>query len=353
MKMEKRKLILGSILIVFFCIVIGYKAYLEKEELKTRDLQLVLSLEDKVEENSVWCGTFNLIWNDLKNDLAKQEIVFSPQLEIVENLNKGTFTTKELSDKSYYKVLDKLSLELKEKIEKEIKEKFQETSDILNDFDWENVGDEDYFLYAMLKKEFEFPYAFTELQRDNFGYTKNVEYFGIDATTASDVRSQVTVLYYNDNENFAICLETKNEDEVYITRGHNEATFLEIYHRMQEESNLYKDSRTFAEEDTLKIPNLKFKTKKEFTELENKDFSFYNGKRYYIKKALQTVEFELDKKGGKVKSEAGMSATQFSAIENNNPRDFLVNGPFVLFLKEKDKNLPYLAMQVEDIEKFI
>ncbi len=159
MKMEKRKLILGSILIVFFCIVIGYKAYFEKEGLRARDLQLVLSLEDKVEENSVWCGTFNLIWNDLKNDLAKQEIVFTPQLEIVENLNKGTFTTNELSDKSYYKVLDKPSLELKKKIEKEIKEKFQETSDILENFDWENAGDEDYFLYAMLKKEFEFPYV--------------------------------------------------------------------------------------------------------------------------------------------------------------------------------------------------
>ncbi len=148
-------------------------------------------------------------------------------------------------------------------------------------------------------------------------------------------------------------METKNEDEVYITRGLDEKTFLEIYNRMQEESNFYKDSKTFAEEDTLKIPNLKFKTKKEFTELENKDFSFYNGKRYYIKKALQTVEFELDKKGGKVKSEAGMSVNKCSAIENNNPRECLVNGPFVLFLKEKEKNLPYLAMQVEDIEKFI
>ena len=43
----------------------------------------VLSLEDKIQENTIWCGTFQLIWNDLKNDLAKQDIVFNPQLKVV------------------------------------------------------------------------------------------------------------------------------------------------------------------------------------------------------------------------------------------------------------------------------
>ncbi len=41
-----------------------------------------------------WCGTFNLIWNDLKNELAKKDIEFTPQLDVVRNLNKGTFNTE-------------------------------------------------------------------------------------------------------------------------------------------------------------------------------------------------------------------------------------------------------------------
>ena len=128
------------------------------------NFNVVPSLEDEITENTTWCGTFNLIWNDLKNDIAKQDIVFENQPEIVNNLNKGTFNTSYLSDKSYYKVYGTPSIELKQRIENAIKEKFNETSDILNDFDWENRGPRDYFLYAMLKKEFEFPKVFTKLK---------------------------------------------------------------------------------------------------------------------------------------------------------------------------------------------
>jgi hypothetical protein len=36
------------------------------------------------------------------NEVIKQDVVFSPQLKIVENLNKQTFTNEELSPDSYY-----------------------------------------------------------------------------------------------------------------------------------------------------------------------------------------------------------------------------------------------------------
>jgi hypothetical protein len=35
-------------------------------------------------------------------EVVKKDVVFNPQLKIVENLNKQTFTEKELSSKSYY-----------------------------------------------------------------------------------------------------------------------------------------------------------------------------------------------------------------------------------------------------------
>ena len=39
-----------------------------------QSLTTVLTLEDEIQNDSIWCGTFQLIWNDLKNDLAKQDI---------------------------------------------------------------------------------------------------------------------------------------------------------------------------------------------------------------------------------------------------------------------------------------
>ena len=314
----------------------------------TEGTDVILSLEDTITNNSVWCGTFNLIWNDLKNDLAKQDIVFSPQLEVVENLNKSTFTTDELSEDSYYKKYGTPSIELKEEIENAIKEKFNETSDILDDFNWNDTGSKDYFLYAMLKKEFEFPKEFTELENGNFGNYSNVKYFGIDNTTSDEVRNQVEVLYYNSKYDFAIKLITKGNDEVIISRGNNENTFKDIYDEIEEKSDNYEGNKEFAEEDILKIPNITFNLKEEFKELEAQPFEFSNGDIYKIEKALQTIKFKLDKKGGEIKSEAGMMVRE-NAIATDEPREFLVDDTFTIFLKENSKDLPYFAAKISDI----
>ena len=166
----------------------------EKETFNTEGVTTTLTLEDEIQDDTIWCGTFQLIWNDLKNDLAKQDIVFNPQLKVVENLNKETFTTKELSEASYYKKIGTPSLKLKEEIEKAIKDKFNEKSDILNDFEWENRDPKDYFLYAMLKKEFQFEKAFEELENGKFRDYDNVKYFGIKSDETGELKQQVDVL---------------------------------------------------------------------------------------------------------------------------------------------------------------
>lgn len=317
----------------------------------TDKLGIVVSLEDKIKDNTAWCGTFNLIWNDLKNDLAKQDIVFTPQKEIVENLNKETFNTSHLSENSYYKVYGTPSLELKAEIEKAIKKKFNETSDILDDFDWNHNSPEDYFLYCMLKKEFEFPKVFMELENGKFGDYENVQYFGIDGSSDEEVRNQVEVLYYHSKEDFAIKLITKTDDEVIITRGNKEDTFGDMYAEMIRESENYDGIYEFSEEDRLQIPNLKFDLKEEIKEVENQPFLFSNGNEYVIEKALQTIQFELDKKGGKIKSEAGMMMKETAAIMPQEPREFIVDDTFTIFLKEQGKELPYFAAKISDISQ--
>lgn len=203
---------------------------------KTDGINSVLTLDDEITNDTIWCGTFQLIWNDLKNDLAKQDIVFTPQKNVVKNLNKETFSTKDISEKYYYKKIGTPSIELKQEIENAIKEKFNETSDILNDFNWESRGPRDYFLYAMLKKEFEFPKVFTKLDKGTFGEYKNVSYFGINSSTEEAVRDQIKVLYYNSKEDFAVKLLTKSEDEVIISKGNSQNTFAQIYGEIQNAS---------------------------------------------------------------------------------------------------------------------
>lgn len=313
------------------------------------NLNIVLSLEDNIKKNSVWCGTFNLIWNDLKNELVKKDIVFEPQIEEVENLNKETFNTKYLNNNSYYKKIGIVKPELKKEIEKAIKDKFNEKSAILDNFDFTYTGDKNYFLYTMLKKEFNFPYAFTQLENSNFKKEKNVKYFGIDGTTSSIVYDQVEVLYYDSKNSFAVKLKTKEDEEVILVRGFTKMSFKDIYEEINNKKDNYTGTKSLEGGDILKVPEIKLNIKKEFENLENKEFSFSNGEKYIIEKAMQTIEFELDKNGGKIKSEAGMQMNTSGKLEDRLAREFIINDDFIIMLKEKNKELPYFASYISDI----
>ena len=347
-----QKKIILSLLSLILVGGVTYKTLKIKEEkYQESAIEVVLSLEDKITKNSLWCGTFNLIWNDLKTEIIKKDIEFTPQLEIVENLNKGTFTSDQLKEESYYKVLGHPTYALKKQIEKDLKKKFQETSDILNNFEWTEKDSDDYFLYTMLKKEFSFEKEFTKLKKENFKTTKNVSYFGIEDSTSETVYENVQILYYKNEENFAISLKTKEKEEIILSRGINKESFLEIYKEIQQKSEKYKEKKSFLKGDSLKIPYLNLKIKKEFKELEHKDFYSQSGEGYYIDKALQTVSFELNERGGKIKSEAGMGIKNFSGHETSS-RKMHFNDEFTLFFKEENKTLPYFATQITDIENF-
>ncbi len=324
-----------------------------KEIAIQKDINVALTMDDKIEENTAWCGTFQLIWNDLKSEVVKKDIEFTPQLEVVENLNRGKFTTSQLSESSYYKKHGIPTQELKKEIEKGIQDKFGEESDILDSF----VFDGDpykYFLYTMLKKEFEFNKEFEELPSGKFGEYNDIKYFGIQSKgeKSAELRRQVEVLYYNSKDDFAIKLLTKQNDEVIISKGINGDTFANIYEEINKRNENYQGDATFGESDVLKIPNIDFELQKEFKELENKEFKDIYENNMVIEKAMQTIEFELDKEGGKIKSEAGMMVNKAAIIEPTEPREFLVDNTFNIFLKENDKNMPYFAANIQDITKF-
>ena len=67
------------------------------EKKESELIEVVPTLLDEITTNSAWCGTFQLVWNDVKKDLAKQDIIFNKQLAVVDNLNKETFKDIDIS----------------------------------------------------------------------------------------------------------------------------------------------------------------------------------------------------------------------------------------------------------------
>ena len=338
--------------------ILGFKVYdnvetvYNKKELKeTKGVEVVPTVSDKISKDTSWCPTFQLIWNDFKNDIVKEDIKFNERLDILDNLNKEDFTKNDISDEYYYKIYGRKNLELKNKIENDIKEKFNQKSDILDKFDWSNEAldsGEDiidrYFLYSMLYREFEFNKKFDTFN-DKFKDIKNVEYFGI-IKESNLIRNQIKVYYYNNENDFAIKLITKSNDEVIVIKNPKGETFEEIYNNIKD-----KQTTSFNSDDNFMMPKIDFNVLREYSELENKEIETIDG-IYTIEKAIQSIKFSLDEKGGKVKSEAGMDVKFEATASDKKIRNFYVDDTFALFLKESNKDKPYFALRVDDISKF-
>lgn len=213
-----------------------------------------------------------------------------------------------------------------------------------------------YLFYVMLKKEFNFKNKFDELDNGTFGTKyKGIKYFGINAESDSKLYNQVDILYYNSESDFAVVLNTKEGEQIILSRGAEGGNFATIYNNIIEKSKAYTGNKEFTENDFLKVPNIKFNTKKEFNELCDKEFLAKDGDKCEIKQAIQTIELEMDKSGGKIKSEAAIIMTKEMAImpsEEVENRYFYLNDEFTMFLKESGKDMPYFAANIEDITLF-
>lgn len=321
---------------------------------KLTDINIVPTMQDSIIDNAAWCGTFQLIWNDMQNNLVGGDIQFEEPNEMVTNLNKQSFTEESIPQEYYYKKWGLMDRALKAEIDREIKNKFNEKSDILDLFNWpsaEEIVKDKYFFYSMLRRNFGFETEFSILENNKFGNIENVAYFGINENTDETVRKQVEVLYYTDEENFAVILYTTQGDEIMLVRNPDGNTFEEIYTNVDKKYKKYKGSKSFDEKDTLSVPNLNIDILKEYTELENKSFKIKNEEMVHIEQAFQTIQMTLNNKGGSIKGEAGMSATKGIKNKNVKPRNFNFNNKFTIFLIS-EKNEPYFAASIDNMELF-
>lgn len=181
---------------------------------------------------------------------------------------------------------------------------------------------------------------------------KDIGYFGITNRSSEYLRMQVKVLFYNSENDYAIMIHTKSDDEIFLYRNSENKNFDETFQEMLLKTLNNKD-RTFQDVDTLKIPNIKFNINKSYDELVHKLFiRNSDNASFEIEKAMQNIEFELDRNGGTVQSEA-VILTQVTGIpffkEISEIRHFDFDDTFYLFMIEKGKKAPYLAMRIEEL----
>ncbi len=317
------------------------------EEVKPIEIVPTMSTESNA-QNRIWVGTFQIVWNELMDNIIYGPIRFVGDTpKVVKDLNKQSFKKSNISDKSYYTKYGPVSPELKKEIEKGIKEKFNETSDILDSFDWTKDGQR-LFVYAMLKKDFKFLQAFDKLAEAPFAknYNYNVQYFGINDSSNKKLYKNVKVLFYNNSEDFAVKLFTKDKDEVILYRTNEDKTFSKYYSELNEKTSKYHGNKKFVKEDELMVPEISLYQETNFPEVEGRDIRRTN---FRIDRSIETVDFKMNNEGVKLKSEAAVMV-RMTSLRPDNGRHFYFMDNFVLFLTEKGQNTPYYAMKVSDVE---
>ena len=297
--------------------------------------------------NKVWIGTFNLVWNEFMDNIIGGKVEFENGFsKLADDLNKQSFTKEMLNENSYYIKVGKISQSLRVEIENNLKEKFNTSSEVLNDLEWDS-SDNEYLIYSMLYKNFTFENPFNKFTGTFGDSEEKVQYFGLNSSTLEESFEQVTALFYNSENDFAVKIDTKEGEELLLYRTDTVTSFDSTYSELIEKSSKYTGRKEIVrKKDELKVPFIEVKTDINYDELCNKKIKGTNG--IVIKQAIQTVEFNLDNYGGNVKSEALIEYYQYLDMEE--PRRFNFNDKFVLFLKEKDKEKPYFALLVDNTD---
>ena len=88
---KKIVMIVVSVIVIVAVMIVGVMLWAkaqrapEQEESinvgkEKSEIEVVPTMEDKISDNSMWCPTFQLVWNDMKNEVVKRDIVFNPQI---------------------------------------------------------------------------------------------------------------------------------------------------------------------------------------------------------------------------------------------------------------------------------
>lgn len=348
--------ILKNVAIFLICIAVsisavnaGIKAYNKYVDIKPTYTQKL----GNTDMNSIWIGSFQIAWNEFMEQIVGGNVEFeSGNFDLLNELNKKSFTKDMLRTNDYYIKIGKTTPELKNIILKDIKNKFclniLSALDNINFDFYENV--KSYTIYSMIYKKYTFLNPFDNLGYEVFGKREDntfVKYFGNTAGSSSAIYDNVDVLFYNNSMDFAVKIKTKENDELILYKTDKNDSFDNIYNQIKDKTSNYSGNTKFVKGDELKIPYISVDQIINYDELCGKEIKGTNG--MYIASAIQNVKFNLNESGGNLVSEA-LVVNRYKNIAD---RDFSFNDKFVLFLKEKDKEKPYFALKVDNTDILI
>jgi len=314
-------------------------------------------------KNVIWCSSFQLAWNQMKDDVIGEPIHVVEAEELANLLNSAEQSTADLELRSFYAAAGRIKQGIIDRIEKDMAAKFPSHS--VPDFnDINGLIDEPngILAYSYLTANVPFKYPYRQVRNDfiftdSNGVKTNVGAFGAwgFGQRYRKMREQAEILYFHEDHNepdidlqmkeFAIDLCKHSEPYqvvAAIVEPKNSLAQTLNYVRNQIEDFKKNSQYKNMTLDVLKIPEMFWEIDHRFDELIGKMVSNANPPMPILE-AKQSIKFKLDRYGAMLESEAILATAGI-------PRSFTFNRPFLVYMKKRDCEQPFFVMWVDNAE---
>jgi len=323
----------------------------KSEQLKATVILPTLDTPLPEGKSAIWCSSFQLAWNQLKNDIAKGPIQIQNAAAVAERLNRAKESSADLAPGSYYAAAGSVRDGICGRILREMAERFPDGPhpDLPSPPDG-------VVSYAYLKAGVRYKYPYFD-NKKRFLFTSSsgkeaaVLSFGIrtEDTNKDDIletfRGQPLILFVSkDRTEFAVDVCKHSEpNQLVLARLPRRSTLVEMASEVQSRGT---GRSSLGFEDTLLIPTMHWRVEHRFTELEGQDKLLLNPslRGLYSAIAWQTLDFKMDRKGAEVASEAG------HVWLNGGPHHYHFDRPFLIYLRKRDAKYPFFVMWVDNAE---
>lgn len=312
------------------------------------------------EENALWCGTFQLAWNEACT-LVGEDLHLNNEPAMVGILNKRAFTKQDLDAKSYVAVAGFV----KDGVHRQIVQQLEDT------FDGQATPryippksltprPQDIVVYSYLFKNLEFQTPFERISKPVAFGTAQVSCFGIGEEYKSkhhEMLGQFVILDYQDEDDFVIEFKTKSSDDrVILAKVQPEPTLETTVQTVQKRAANPEPTRPDVG-DVLKVPKFNFDITRKYRELECKRLLIKNpnvANDLLVLSALQNVRFQFDEKGVRLRSESHIAIGCGASPPSPPTRHVMIfDKPFLVMLHRTEANVPYFALWVGNPELLV
>ena len=206
--------------------VLDERGVLQVDASRLKNTYVSPHLEAPITEggNVLWCGTFQLAWNELRTLIGEDLHFAGKEPEMVAVLNKRQFLESDLDDASYVAVADFVRNDVHGRIQRELQRKFGgQASRKLLPSPADTPRPQDIVAYSYLFKNLEFSVVFERIEQPlRFGASR-VACFGIGEVFKpgqAAMYGQVRVLDFRSPDDFIVELRTKSEGDRVILAQH-------------------------------------------------------------------------------------------------------------------------------------